>query len=310
MAAAAQGLALTATGRAVQEVARALRIPVAFLKFIALERSGFLAAGSRTASDVDVLVPSREAQRLQRELLRSGFVPTGSPGYEHQLPSLLCGNGIPVELHTMVLGLRLDGRRSASFEDLDQADLLLGSSESPGSFVPKPGVLLAHALVHGLAQHGAAPSAYPPLRVLSDVIDITAGAGVDGDLARVQPLISRDVSTADLASITALRDLCVAGTYEDHELVRHAVAGLFDEGYRNRLKVLGAGSTPSDEGLSARAARSLFGALLLTKKQIDEVYGPPRSAWGYAARRIARPFDLARRLVRYGAAAAAARLRS
>ncbi|MEO6325459.1 MAG: nucleotidyltransferase family protein [Thermoanaerobaculia bacterium] len=312
MATAAQSLALAIAARSVEVVAKSLAIPVAFLKFVALERSGLVAASSRAASDVDVLVPAKDAGRLQRELIRNGFTLSGSPGYEHQLPALISRDGAPIELHTMVLGVRLDGRRSASFESLARADLLLPASASGGS-VPKPEVLLAHALVHGLAQHGAAPWAYPTLRVLSDVIDLGSASVTNGDgddLARVLPWISRDVSRADLASITELRDRCLTGTYEDHELVRHAVAGISDEAYRRRLKVLGAGSSPSDGGLVVRAARSLVGAILLTRKQIDEVYGPPRSRWGYAARRIARPFDLAGRLVRYGLAAAAARLRS
>jgi len=58
-------------------------------------------------------------------------------------------------------------------------------------------------------------------------------------------------------------------------------------------------------GSLVRAAR----ALVLTDAQIDIVYGPTRSRLGYMGRRLARPFDLVRRIVRYAAAAARVRLR-
>jgi hypothetical protein len=52
-------------------------------------------------------------------------------------------------------------------------------------------------------------------------------------------------------------------------------------------------------------AKSLF---VLSRTQIDVVYGKPRSKWGYLGWRLARPFDLLRRGAR--ALYAAARHRS
>jgi hypothetical protein len=44
-------------------------------------------------------------------------------------------------------------------------------------------------------------------------------------------------------------------------------------------------------------------ALLLSRSQVDAIYGRPTSAWGYAARRLWRPIDLARRALRSRSAA-------
>jgi hypothetical protein len=44
-------------------------------------------------------------------------------------------------------------------------------------------------------------------------------------------------------------------------------------------------------------------AVFLTRAQIDAIYGTPRHRLGYLGRRLARPFDLVRRLGSYGARA-------
>jgi len=50
-----------------------------------------------------------------------------------------------------------------------------------------------------------------------------------------------------------------------------------------------------------RFVRSVLSAVFLTRSQIDAIYGPPRHPLGYLGRRLARPFDLLRRLGRYSA---------
>jgi hypothetical protein len=50
-----------------------------------------------------------------------------------------------------------------------------------------------------------------------------------------------------------------------------------------------------------RFARSVLDAVFLSNAQIDAIYGPPRHPLGYLGRRLARPFDLLRRLGRYSA---------
>src|SRR5437764_7335496 len=67
------GLRLTALATRLAAVAASLDLPVVFLKFAALELSGSLVPGSRSAGDVDLLVPSAGAADFQRALLAQGF---------------------------------------------------------------------------------------------------------------------------------------------------------------------------------------------------------------------------------------------
>ncbi|MFZ5786942.1 MAG: hypothetical protein ACOY3Y_10920, partial [Acidobacteriota bacterium] len=52
----------------------------------------------------------------------------------------------------------------------------------------------------------------------------------------------------------------------------------------------------------------LWHSLVLTRGQVDAVYGGPRSAMGYFGMRVWRPFDVMLRALRYGASWARRRL--
>jgi Uncharacterised nucleotidyltransferase len=303
----AGGLALTAAIAEIAAAATALDLPLAFLKYAALDLSGRLLAGSRAACDVDVLVPERRAADLQVALIARGFEAVGSEE-EHQLPALVHPRLGAVEVHRSILGLRLDGVRSARYEDLLERGLL----EAPPRFgglatIPVPQVLAAHAIVHGLGQHGGQPRAYPFLKMVGDLNDLNGLAVLDGldfvvgseSRVAIDAWLSRDVAPREVAAVFDLATELAAGrprTEGDDGpalLLRHALLGAFDPSYRAALKLDFFAAAPSDRERHLLAR--LRAALFLSDRQIDTIYGPPRSRWGYLGRRLARPFDLVRR---------------
>src|SRR5205085_1762038 len=167
---------------------------------------------------------------------------------------------------------------------------------------PEPEVLAAHALVHGLGQHGYWPASYPLLKMVADLIDLDAL----GD--RALSWVARDVPPPEaLAARRLVRRLTAgedpAGWEEGDEevLLRHLLAGRLDPGYEQALRLGLFRPQPSERSRPVQLARAVLGAAFLTDAQIDAVYGPPRTRLGYLGRRLARPFDLLRRLGSYGA---------
>jgi hypothetical protein len=312
-AAAALGLRFLALAGEIAEAAAPLGLPLVLLKFAALEKAGHAALGARSACDLDVLAPEERAGDLQRALLALGWRLSGTPASEHQLPPLEHPQGGVVEVHRVVLGVRLDafGRgASATLESLERQGLLRPFPDLPGRCAaPVPAVLAAHALVHGLGQHGWWPASYSLLKMIADLIDLGAHTG-DELAARAAALVQRDVTAAEAA---AARDLCAALAAGDDllaapgdpsagaaVLLRHILAGRLDAGYAAALRLGFFRTQPSDRPPAVRFARSVVGAVFLTRGQIDAIYGPPRRPLGYLGRRLARPFDLLRRLGRYG----------
>jgi hypothetical protein len=310
--AAGMGMRLSALASRLAEAAAERGIPLIFLKFAALELSGALLPGGRSACDVDVLVPVERSTELQAALAARGFTASGLPGLEHQLPALAGPEGV-VELHRVLLGVRLDGHRSAAFTDLLRQDLLSPLIHLPGrAAIPAPPVAAAYALVHGLGQHGWWPKSYSLFKMVGDLIDL-----IDlEDLAlwrRLGSWIAADVPPAEVEAVRLLAralaagdDLAAWGVSSEPPalLLRHLLAGLLDPGYERSLRLGLFRSSPSDRPAPARLARTLLRTVVLTRGQVDALYGPPRGgALGYLGRRLWRPLDLAGRLVRYGASA-------
>ena len=316
-AAAGMGMRLSALAARVAEAAAERSIPLVFLKFAALELSGALPPGSRSACDVDVLVPEAGAAALQAALVARGFTASGLPDLEHQLPAVAGPQGV-VELHRVLLGVRLDGRGSATFADLEREGLLLPLPDLPGhAAIPAPQVAAAYALVHGLGQHGWWPKSYSLFKMVGDLIDLGLIDGDAGKLPAVAPWIATDIPPAEVEAVRLLAEALAAGddlaawgesSAPPALLLRHLLAGLLDPGYERSLRLGLFRSTPSDRPAPARLARTLFRTVFLTREQVDALYGPPRGgALGYLGRRLFRPLDLAGRLLRYGASAWKAR---
>jgi hypothetical protein len=310
-AAVAGGLRLMALAGQVAAVAAPRDLPLVFLKFAALELGGALVPGSRTACDLDVLVPAGRAVELRDALAAAGFRASSMPAQEHQLAAMEGPGGV-VEVHCKMLGVRVAGRRSATAEDLASQGLLAALPALPGrAAVPVPAVAAAHALVHGIAQHGWTPHAYSPFKMLADLVDLGFGAPGDGAalLRSIAAWTARDVAAAE---VEAVRRLCAAlaagGDLEGWQrspageavLLRHALAGRLDPEYERSLRLSQFRRQPSDRPEAARLARSVAATLWLSRAQVDAIYGPPRHRLAYFGRQLGRPLDLLARLGRYG----------
>jgi hypothetical protein len=304
MAVTASGLRLLALARDVAGAAEGLGLPVAFLKFMALEGSGLDAAVHRAACDVDVLASAGRAAELQAALIAAGCRPSELKAGEHQLPALKHPGGAVVEVHHVILGVRPAGGASATLEALERDGLLAPAPGFPGhTSVPVPEAQAAHVLVHGLGQHGWWPSSYSLLKMVADLIDLTPAALTPRALAWVEA----DVSPAEAEAVQRLCERLAAGDdllkdagAPEEVLLRHILAGRLDPDYEAALRLGLFRAQPSDRPPLLRLARSVFDALFLTRAQVDAIYGPPRHPLGYLGRQLARPFDLLARLGRSG----------
>lgn len=302
--------------RVVGRAARAAGIHTTLLKSDALRAAGLLAAGSRTAVDLDLLVPAAEAERFQEALGEQGFADVGASGYDHQLPAVVHPRLGAVEVHLHLPGvIPPGGRGPATHRDLSQRGRLLPvGNPADGLSAPAREILAAHALAHGLAQHGWAPEAYPALRTLADLADLGLGgatgeeAGAEDGKTLGAAAAAWLVGTLEPSEVEAARALVarlVAGETavegDGALLLDHLLAGALDAEYRRALKLrwvrppIPAGGHAEGVGGLWRVLRR---ALVLSRGEIDAIYGPPKGALGYLARRVARPFDLAGRLVR------------
>lgn len=314
LGATALGMRLLGLAREVAEVAAPLRIPLVFLKFVALDGAGLQVVGGRAAADVDVLVPASRTRDLQNALINRGFRPSGHPASEHQLPGLEHPSGGAVEVHRLMLGVRLDGDASATVEELEKQGLLLPLDDLPGQCaVPVLEAQAAHVLVHGVGQHGYWPASYSLFKMVGDLIDLGfAGPGLTPGLARrAHGWIARDLSRDETEAVWRLCESLSVGcdpldwdpVAGESVLLRHILAGRLDPGYATSLRLGLFRAQPTDHSPAGKLARSVLGALFLTRQQIDSIYGQPRHPLGYLARRLSRPFDLLWRLGTYGARA-------
>jgi len=309
----ARMVGLEAVARRISEMAAGAGMPAVFLKGMALLLQGSVTPGKRRSSDVDVLVPEAGARELQGLLMQAGWSALDTPEIEHQLQALEHPSGLSIEVHKLISGVRLDagGIASARFDDLEREQLLERLEGFPGrSFIPGQDLLVAHLLVHGLAQHGRSLS-YPLLRMIADLEDLALSEEQwRGFMAGPYTWIARDV-TEDLAwAAWRLARRLQAGeagallveSSDEGTLLRHIVAGALDHQYVQSLRIGSVlGALPAGNRWR-KTAVTLFHAVWLTRGQVDILYGRPKSALGYAAWRAWRPFDLVVRGLRYARA--------
>ncbi len=293
-------------------------VPVAFLKFAALRLGGHVAAGTRAATDLDVLVPSHAAAAARQALLGEGCREERLIHVSHHSYPLLTPAGVPVEVHTAVPGVRLSGRQGdATFDALLDAGLLVAPRDGEGAYLlPCHELLLAHCLAHGLWQHATAPLAYPPMRMLADLVDLGLAASAELE-AQAAALVAGAVPREAVAAAAALGAALAAGPSDEllastddgaPRLLRHLLAGPVDGQYQRALRFHAlrglVGMAPG------RLLAELRQALWLSRAQVELMHGPQRSAWGYLGVRLQRPFALCVHLVRYAGAALGHRLRT
>jgi hypothetical protein len=286
---------LTLTYADLATIAEATSVPLLYLKGAALRLSGVTVEGSRAACDVDVLVPQTGAERFRAALIDSGYRGQGLPDAAHQLGPLSSPNGVTVEVHLCVPGVYAEGASPARFEDL-----VPGLAERlPGrGWIPTRPVLRAHALVHGLVQHGAAPLKYPQLRTLADLMDLGLECPLGSPAPVDTPLSAREVT----AALQLARELAhgtppqrIVGP--EGRLLRHIVAGIASPEYASKLKWQGFLARPRS-GTWRGLGRDLAYVLAPTDAQLKRIYGGEISRARTVWLRATRPFDLLNRLSR------------
>lgn len=305
----AKRVALT---RLVGRVAGASGIRVVALKHAALCLAGVSSPAARAAADADVLVSDADAARLTAALTGEGFVVSDAPGYDHQHPPLIHPRGGVLELHRTVPAVRLSPReREASLETFVVHGLATPlSADAPYLLVPRPHVLLAHALAHGLFQHGLEPAAYPGFKMLADLADLKRHAGA-GLIEEALPLVAAEVNEDDARAAWALPSLLaergatgVLGRAASAEarLLAHLVRGALEPEYGASIRLRSVLALPSDRAGLGGLLGEAWRAVAINRAQARELYGVTSPA-GYALALAFRPLHLAAKLVRYALAA-------
>lgn len=292
------------------------RIPVILLKFAGLQAGGHLLERSRVAGDLDLLIREADAGPARQLLVGRGFTafePTLAD--HHHLPTLQDRQGRPVELHTRLPGLRAPGaRRFAGFAALAAAGALRAAPGlGPGCHVLQPDFMAAHAVAHGLVQHGGA-DVYPLTRLLADLADLLPpGRRRRGIAAR--EWIAADVPPARLEAVLGLCDALELGDLDglaarpaEAALLRHVVASALDPAYRRALAVGSLWRPLSDEPRWWRVLKSVQALALPTSTQLAARYGLPGSRHVGTRLRLRHALGLVRRLPELARAAARAAL--
>jgi hypothetical protein len=168
---------------------------------------------------------------------------------------------------------------------------------------------MAHALAHGIAQHGLAPDKYPMLRMLADLLDLAPGEAEWRAFEKAAGgWLDPSVSAAERSAVRSLLSLLAAGrdvrelveTSEPEALIlRHVVAGATDDTYRNAIRVRHRMVGATGDSTFSKAADVINDGLFLTRTQIDHIYGQPPSALGYWGWRLWRPIDMIARACHY-----------
>lgn len=309
--------------RSLAAKAQDLDVAVVFLKGAALNLGDAVPVGLRESSDIDLLLAPPDAEALAAALKADGWTSDDVPLGEQHLQPLSHPDGLgAVELHWRITGFRVSGQGSASFEDLQEAGLLVPLESMPGScFRLSDEAQIAHLLTHALGQHLWFPGSYPQLRFLADLMDLDFDAKrwtEIGDI--VKPWIELDVDFSVLdAAMELLARLRVgedpaeiwAGDAPSGLYLRHVILGWLQPEYAEsiRFRSVSRGLRQPEEKAMAgwRLVKQTF---WLTRGQVDKLYGKPGGALGYLGWRLYRPVDVVRRLLRYGGSWASLRLKS
>jgi len=309
-AAVARAMTLEAALGACLSAAARLRTALVPLKGTALWLRGAANPAVRPRADADLLVPEESIAALQSLLLESGFRLTGDPAYEHQAPALWHAAGGAVELHRCLPGVRLDGRRSATFADCQRAGWLeplppraleaIGKRDSESAALvslPRRPLLAAHLLAHALAQDAFSPR-QSGLRWLADLWDLDREAASENsgsakeDLVALRSALAADLSDeeidAALDCLGALREnrlenLFVAGSRAG-ELLAHVVLGISDHDYAESLRLRSFERPLTDRSRVWARAIAIATTLWPKRRRTSEAVEP----WPHYLGRLAR----------------------
>jgi hypothetical protein len=253
-------------------------------------------------SDFDVLAPERLGPRLQRGLEQRGFRPAAG-AYEQHLPILEHPEGGLVEVHGKILGVRLgSSRRSARLDDLRRAGLLEARvADGMELDVPVRPVLVAHAIAHGLGQHGYEPRAYSAFRMVADLVDLGFGPAEAHD-PRLLGWLRASIPAAEVKGLAELCRRLVAG--EDprgatadpaRAIFDHILAGAVDESYRQALKLRRLARPHSDAPRAVAIGMAMAKALFPSRAAFAAGRRDQGASSPLAWRRLSRPLAMASR---------------
>ncbi len=294
-----------------------LDTPLIVLKGFALHLHRVGPPGARPFTDLDLLAAAGPAARLHRRLLERGYREAGAPANDQHLSPLHSPQGGVVDLHFRIRGLRLPGTAGWATADQLLAADLCPPAPTPvaGARLPHRELLAAHALAHGIEQHGHRPASYPLLRMIADLADLLPS---EADRRRFRgnalAWIAGQVSPPEADAALDLTATLTAGHLPDpHDpdqagaatLLAHALAGALDPGYREALRLTHASGRLAAARRHGRLPAYLAGKLLLSRAEVRLRYGEPATRWGYLRRQLLRPLELLLATTR----AAAARLR-
>jgi hypothetical protein len=290
--------------------AEAAGVPIILLKGAALLAGGYAAADSRAMADIDILVDPPHAARLKSELVNRAFSLAEPLGSDHDLLLAVHESGLVVEGHRWIPGMDLEKGVPAAASDLIRRGLCVNQRpDSDYYLLPNRAVLMAHALAHGIAQHGLAPDKYPILRMLADLQDLapgeaewrafeeSAGGWLDcsvsaDEIAAVRKLLRHLAAAEDLPAL-------VEASRPEALILRHVVAGATDDTYRNAIRARHRMVGASGDSTLSKVSDLISSGLFLTRAQIDHIYGAPQSPLGYWGWRFWRPFHLVIRACHY-----------
>ena len=289
------------TLKVVASLAESRGIGLVILKGCAMGLLGISSPGARNFSDLDILVAVDRIQEMIGALVDAGWTLAPYPPSELHEPPLSHPSLGTIELHRCILGVRVPGsRRSSDGLSMDAAGLTQTVPTFNGTVrAPSIPVLTAHALVHGLVQHGYSPASYPLFRLLADLQDLEADGA---DLQHAIPFL-REIDSEDMDAVETLLKALGEGTALDlpagppRTVLAHLMAGTLDLRYRVALRsdsrsVLGLSDLP----LSMLVLRRVSHALVLSRAEVDAIYGRPKRQSGYLVRQVFRPVDLVLRL--------------
>ncbi len=318
-AAAVQVSCLQHLARQIAAVAAEVGTDIVFLKGTALHLAGIPQPGSRAMGDVDLLAPLAAAAALQDALVRAGHREQGqrqpSDWESGHLPPLVSPHGLVSEVHLRVKRVRLAADAPATADDLLAAGLVQPAPGlPPHCHLPSHDLLVAHLLVHGIAQHGDKPAAYAPARLLSDLADLAwSGDRWQAFFAGPFAWIAGEVTRREVAAVLAVVErlgrgddpAAVARAGDDAaQVLRHLVAAAQAPSYLRELwlrRRMGGEFGPT--------SRSLLAAVWPPRAALDARLGagagaPTRVAW-----RLLRPFRVAWLAARWGVQKTALRAR-
>jgi hypothetical protein len=162
--------------------------------------------------------------------------------------------------------------------------------------------------VHGFAQYGSAPSGYPLLRALADLVDLAPGEPSENVAQGCHPWLVQTMTWDELMATCRLARSLELGlppaalTGPESLVLRHILAGALDPQYERALKLSSFGPGLTDRNPVATFLDNTYHAVFPNRAQLEIIYPGSRSALGWFGIRLYRPVDLAMRTVRAAAA--------